>query len=466
MPTVVIIGGGFSGAAVAWHLRGVSPATGIVIVEPQTDLGRGLAYSTTDPAHRINVPAARMSIDNKLPDDFHDWTLQTDYLSGDPQAALPDGRLFPSRHSFGTYVNDRVRSLNPAIRHIQSKATAVEQNGELYRVVCENGETVEADAVVLAVCHAPPETPRSIAALHDSPGFFANPWENDAKSLIGPEDRVLIVGTGLTMADIVASLDSVGHRGEIVAVSRRGLRSLPHTDDLREFRGDLTSPPITRASELVRHMRTIIADAERTEGKPWQLVIDRAREQGQTLWKALPTAERFRVLHHLRPYWDVHRFRIAPQIHRTLERRLADGSLKLKTAAVRAAPSAVPGLAVEFRGRYEQTWNREAFDALVLATGPGHMSVVQTNPLLARLASDSLIKSDIFRFGIEVDLTGRAISRAGNSLSRLFVAGPLARGTFGELMGIGDLADYAEKVACRLAEELAASAGKGQFANI
>ncbi|MBY0380577.1 MAG: FAD/NAD(P)-binding protein [Xanthobacteraceae bacterium] len=464
VPTVAIIGGGFSGAAVAWHLRASTPDTEIVMIEPQRDLGRGLAYSTNDPAHRINVPAVRMSIDNNMADDFQDWVVETDYLAGDPDAALPDERLFPSRYAFGSYLGDRIGSLKPAVRHIQSKAVTVERSGNEYRVLCDNGETVQANAVVIAVCHAPPETPRSLASLQDHPRFFANPWQNDARSLIGTNDRVLIVGTGLTMADIVASLDRAGHRGEIVAVSRRGMRSQPHTDDLRELKSDFTSPPSMRASELVKRVRGAVIEAAQ-DGKPWQLVLDRVREQGQIIWQALPAQERLRVLRHLRPYWDVHRFRIAPQIHRVLEQRLADGSLALKTAAVRAVPASGAGLAVEFRQRREQQWKPERFDALMLATGPGHASVVQTNPLLARLVGEGLMRPNIFHFGVDVDPEGHAISGAGGSQARLYVAGPLARGTFGELMGISDLADYAEKIARRLALELTTSQDTDQLAS-
>lgn len=64
-PTIAIIGGGFTGAAVAWNLaRKTQPGhVRIVIYEPRARLGGGLAYDTADPAHRINVPADRMSLD-------------------------------------------------------------------------------------------------------------------------------------------------------------------------------------------------------------------------------------------------------------------------------------------------------------------------------------------------------------------------------------------------------------------
>ncbi|HWK34416.1 MAG TPA: FAD-dependent oxidoreductase, partial [Hyphomicrobium sp.] len=63
--TIAIIGGGFSGAAIAWHLARDARVAGtrVVVIEPRATLGQGLAYSPGEPAYRINVPASKMSLD-------------------------------------------------------------------------------------------------------------------------------------------------------------------------------------------------------------------------------------------------------------------------------------------------------------------------------------------------------------------------------------------------------------------
>ena len=62
-PHVVIVGGGFSGAAVAIHLLRLAPVgVRVTLLEPREVPGAGVAYSTTEPSHRINVPAARMQL--------------------------------------------------------------------------------------------------------------------------------------------------------------------------------------------------------------------------------------------------------------------------------------------------------------------------------------------------------------------------------------------------------------------
>ncbi len=61
--TLAIIGGGLSGAALAYRLAlNAPPAARIVVIEPRGELGRGVAYSTPDPDHRLNVPHTKMSI--------------------------------------------------------------------------------------------------------------------------------------------------------------------------------------------------------------------------------------------------------------------------------------------------------------------------------------------------------------------------------------------------------------------
>src|SRR6056297_2976251 len=75
-PRVVIIGGGFSGCTAAVQLvRASAGPVNVTIVEPKARLGRGLAYSATDPDHRLNAPTFVHSL---IPEDawhFHRWVL-------------------------------------------------------------------------------------------------------------------------------------------------------------------------------------------------------------------------------------------------------------------------------------------------------------------------------------------------------------------------------------------------------
>jgi uncharacterized NAD(P)/FAD-binding protein YdhS len=458
---VAIIGGGFSGAAVAWHLLRLRPELShIVIVEPRAEIGRGLAYGAADPSHRINVPAARMSLIPDEPNHFDDWLIASGHLDADPAAHLADGRNFPARAVFGAYVNAEIAKLGERIRHVAAFAEDVTATPEGYTIRCSNGETVHAGIVVLAVCHVPPSAPTLLeAALGGDPRFIANPWAPGVLDAIARDARVLIVGSGLTMADIVASLDRNGHRGEIVAVSRRGLRSRGHPAVPSEPYGDFATEPARTVRALVRRVRATVREAAR-EGKSWHGVLDQVRWQGPTIWGALPLRERRRLLRHLRPFWDVHRFRIAPQIEEALDRRAADGRFTLRTASLRGFAKEGDRIAVTLRDRRTGVSDTSAFDAVVLATGPAHGRAFSDNPLLGALEAAGLARPDPLRLGIEVDQASRAMGADGEAREDLFVAGPLARGTFGELMGLPDVNNHAIRVATSVAELLRANASR------
>ncbi|HEX7790459.1 MAG TPA: FAD/NAD(P)-binding protein [Afipia sp.] len=454
VPRVVIIGGGFSGAVLAWHLHRTAPHRhDIIIVEPRDEIGRGLAYDSSDPAHRINVPAQKMNLDFDEEGHFEQWLIASGYPARDPAAVIADVHLFPTRAAFGDYVNAHVRELGEAVVHKKTKASAVVPHQSGYRVVCEDDENIDADAVVLAVCHTPPQLPGSIAALRNHPRLIANPWQPDALRGIEPGDRVLIVGTGLTMADIIASLDRGGHRGPITAISRRGLRSQTHAAQFTDPFGDFASDPARTALSLLRHIRQAISEAA-SEGLSWHPVLDQLRLQGSDIWRALPLRERARLIHHLRPFWDTYRFRIAPQVNDVILRRITDGTLVVRAASVRADAaglSAGGDIPVELRTRRSRAWEPASFDAIVIATGPAHGTVFESNSLLGQIGRDGLARPDPLGLGIDVDLQGRAIDRDGHAAEALYVAGPLARGTFGELMGAPDLARHARNIAETLA---------------
>ncbi|WP_027156005.1 hypothetical protein [Mesorhizobium sp. WSM2561] len=159
---------------------------------------------------------------------------------------------------------------------------------------------------------------------------------------------MLIVGSGLTSADMVAELDRRGHRGRILALSRRGLRSRGHPDVRGEPFGDFASSPSATALGLLGNILATLAAAGAANVN-WQSVFDQLRLQGPVLWAALAPPERARLVRKLRVFWDVHRFRIAPQVASVLDRRQAASTFDNIAAACwpqmprKASPSASGG---------------------------------------------------------------------------------------------------------------------------
>lgn len=458
IPHVAIIGGGFSGAALAWHLtRNSNRPKRITVFEPRPFLGAGLAYGATDPQHRVNVPATRMSIDTQQPDDFINWIKQTNALANDPAAYRPDGNVFPARSVFGRYIADRLAPFlhtGQVIHLRQQVASVYKRANEGWVITDGQGRTISADIVVIATSHPAPQPPKLLQDAYlgsaHRPVLVTNPWQPNALDSIGVSDRVLIVGTGLSMADAVVTLTACGHAGGITAVSRRGQRSRGHAAGSFSPVGQFISPPSRTALQLLRRIRYELAANPHL---PWQALFDRIREQAPDIWAALSLAERKRLIRHVRPFWDTHRFRIAPQVEEVLHTRERAGTLEVLAGCLTDVQVERGRFVITIR-RGATTVRHEAYDAIITTTGPAHDAIIHTVPFIHQLAAAGLVEMDATGLGLHVDAIGRACvgSRHENTL---FVAGPLARGQFGELMGLPEVTRYAEKLAVTLDAVLA-----------
>ena len=456
-PRIVVIGGGLTGSAFVLHLlRDHDPAAEIMLIEPSETLGAGLAYATMDPAHRVNVAASRMSLFSELPDHFDSWLRTQGMPATDPDATLPDGRLYPRRAWYGRYVHETlqqaIRGAQASFRHIRHRATAAVPASGGFGITLDNGDTLQADLLVLAVSHTAPDLPGFLQDVAGEPRLVADPWKHNALEGLPRDASVLVVGTGLTGCDVIASLHGRGHTGGIVAVSRRGLLPRPRTLRPVTPLGTFDQAPARTALALLRSVRHAVAEADRL-GHPWEGVIDALRTQARIVWGSLPINERRRLLRHLRPFWDVHRFQLAPQIDGIIRDALASGRLELLAATPLSAERIGDGFRVRLHPRGSPAANRVVRDvaAIVNCTGPGHRSVVERHAVLKALHAAGALHADPFALGIAVDTRSQVLQTGGNAWENLFVVGPLARGTHGELMGLPQVSTQPREVAAAIA---------------
>lgn len=475
---IVIVGGGFTGTALAIHLARLGNAgLTVTVVEPRHQLGQGVAYGTDDPAHRINVPAARMQLSSAQEGEFDQWYRASTAFVQDPAALWHDGKVYPQRGQFGAYVAQQfaeaARTSAVRLRHVQDRAVALRN----HEIVTASGAAFKADDVVLAISHPPPAMPKILqqwlagkgeqnryanrtgdSVPAEPTGLIANPWQKNALAKVGADDRIAIIGSGLTMSDVVASLHRQGHRGPIVAFSRRG--QLPRENvsgDYPTYLLDYQRHQAATAAGWLRRVRQEVARAAQ-EDLPWQLVLDDIRLNGQRIWQQLPLAEQRRFLRHLRPWWDVHRYRIAPQVSEVLNQAQASGRLHVLAARLTAVHDAEESinLTLQLRHGVRAAWpewsDRPALrvDKLIVTTGPAHGALLASDALLHQLAESGEIQADPLALGILVNGHSQTINHQGLANRHLHVVGPAARGRFGELMGLPQVAEHAETLAYRL----------------
>lgn len=452
---ITVIGGGFTGLALVIHTirtslnareGGSAARLQFDLVERNAELGRGIAYGTLDPLHRINVPTERMSLFCDDPSHAIRWLLERHAI--DPDCKDQTGAHYVARAQYGAYVLGTLREMLAAagdrvrFTHWKASATSIRAAGTGYEVQLDTGEFLAAERIALCIGHAPPALPCRIAQpLLNDPALIANPWAPGAFDSIPSDASVLIVGTGLTMVDSVVSLLARDHRGPIKAISRRGLLPQSHGafQDAYDFLEN-DSPPQT-ARQLLHMLRRRIARDEHRIG--WQPVVDALRYDLRRVWSALPQCEKQRVIKRLLPFWDVHRFRIGPQVHTVLQKAIDSGRVVIETLGITRIERTDEGLLATLRQAGTQG-EQYAFDRIVFCTGPSRN--IAANPLVRSLLDAGHARLDETGTGLDVDFRSQLRSREGALVPGLFAFGPITRGTFGEMTGAPDISRHIQNL--------------------
>lgn len=453
MIRVGIVGAGFTGVAFAVHLaRAVTRPLEIVFVEPRDALGAGLAYGSAADEHRINVPSDRMDVFREDPLHFTRWLHSQGLFERDAGALTDWGHHYSSRRDFGRYMAsllDEARQV-AVVTHVQARAVALGGSIGRRRIRTDDGREFTVDALGLFVSHAPPGFPWPCEGLdpaHDE-SVLPDPWCVERIRSIPAGADIVIAGTGLTMADVIVSLRGQGHRGSIKAFSRRGLlpRAQIERFDLFPFVNGGRNPATAR--ELSALTRRRVREAEAC-GLAWQAALDGLRKDLPSVWSFLTVAERRRAAARLRPFWDVHRFRMAPQVAALLEAGLREGWLAIEKGRVGALRRGDGRLLVSVRHTGET--RLETCDVFINCTGPDGRLADTRNPMLRALLESGDATLDAIGAGLAVDKTGRAVSAAGQAQDDIRVAGPLTRGTVAEVVGVPEASESARTAAEDLA---------------
>jgi len=429
---VAIVGAGFSGTMLAAELARLGVSS--VLFEGMAREGRGTAYSTIEPAHLLNVPAAKMSA----------WSGDPEHFQRVVEATGGTGKDFAERRAFGRYLRGILgeAAASGLVEVVQARALSARHEGTAWRIHVEGGGEVVADVLVLAQGNQPPEPLRGTEQLGAC--FVNNPWVAESAAAIAQVadsgGDALIIGTGLTMVDMVLSLDAAGHRGRIVALSRRGQIPRAHAD-FEPAPVELDAIPLGNVRALWRWQRRRAGDVG------WRAAVDSWRPHSHAIWRSLNVGERRRFVRHARPWWDVHRHRIAPQVAKQVADMVGEGRLEIVAGRIVSMRDAEGGLEVEISRRGHPSREVQTFAAAFNCTGPLGAIKRTRDPLLQQMLDDGLISADEMGMGLAVD-DG---SRAGD---KLWALGPLTKGAYWEIVAVPDIREQAAAVAEDIAAEL------------
>jgi uncharacterized NAD(P)/FAD-binding protein YdhS len=461
-PRVVVVGAGASGSLTALHLaraaRRRETRLEVVLVDPVLHPARGTAFGTSDPQHLLNVAAGGMSALPEDPGHFVAWRARQH-----PELMTEPG-VFAPRVEWGRYLDETVRRTfahdeQVSLRHLRVRATGIRRDDSGVVVGTEDGRVVVGDAVVLATGERPPSVGWAPDALQRSAFFVPDPWAPGAVDVVrrdaaGPAD-VLLVGTGLTMVDVVLSLTEPAPRPDrrIHAVSRSGDLPERHSDELQlaaipeiDDWGDSLAEYRTRAAAHIARVHRSTGD--------WRPAVDGLRTVVQALWQRLGDDDRAEFLRDDASAWGRMRHRMPPGSADVIAALEASGTLARSAGEVAGVePLTGGGLRVTLTdgGVREVGW-------VVNCTGT--LTVVQpgTNPLVDDLLSPragvALGRLSTAGLGLQTR-AGRLVDSVGTTNAPIWTLGSVRRGELYESTAIPEIRIQAGQFAAAVLEEIA-----------
>ena len=438
--SIIIVGGGASGVVLAAHLlKSANPDLRVTLIEKRPHFGQGMAYSTLLSAHVLNVAATGMSAYADDPGNFWRWLLDRG-LATQEQAPV-----YAPRSLYARYLKELLDELEAResetgrLRLIREESLSIAPNASGVEVTLANGTSVVAHLAVLATGH------------DEEPGAgqgHAIRMGSEADTALDPDSRVMVLGTGLSMADAFLALEQRGHRGEIVALSRRGLLPSPHRKG-KPIKLDVADIPLgTQLSYFVGWFRDLVRENQKA-GIDWRDVVDGLRPFNQKIWQNWPSSAKRRFVEHTKAWWDIHRHRMAPEVYARVTEAVQKGRIRPIAGRI-VGITAGDGYTVEVQSRHTQ--RLETFEAARLydCTGIARDISTTSNSVVRSLVDRGLARPDPLRLGLDVTANCEIIAGDGSVSAKILAVGPLTRGTFFEIDAIPDI-----RVQCaRLSKQL------------
>lgn len=443
MKRITIIGGGASGTLLAVQLlRLATEPIEINMVEKRSVIGRGVAYSTVDHVHLLNVPASRMGAFADDVSHFLTWLGEKGYDYG--------ADSFVPRMIFGEYLREVLETAEEAkhdnvkLNVFEDDAVDIEIESGKADTILASGENIYSEKVVLAFGNfLPPHPSVSDLSFTSHPKYFHSPWHEGVFESIADDDEVLIIGTGLSMVDVVMKLAHSSHTGAITAISTRGLLPAVHklgytypsfADELR---------PMTRVTDMLRSVRTHIKKAEE-QNSDWRAVIDSLRPVTSEIWLNLSVSEKRYFKQHLSRYWNVARHRMPAEAAAVLDILQQNGRLEILKGRLRSIETGERLTVTYATGADEHTIKT---DAIINCIGSESNFRKLDSPLVTSLFGRGHIRSDALNFGIDALPNGSVVGQNGENSDVIFTLGTALKGTLWETTAIPEIRTQAKHLA-------------------
>ena len=452
MRKITIIGGGAGGTLLAVNLMRFADAPlEINLIEKAERLNRGLAYSTAEDVHLLNVPAGKMGAFPDRIEHFYDWLTAKNY-----DYAPTD---FVPRKIYGAYLsevfNDAVSAENPHVKFnsIEGEAVNVIAENGVSVVVTDKNETIPSDKIVIAFGNfLPANLPTVNREYINSPNYFRNAYDTKIVEKIASDADILLIGTGLTAVDNILSLNLRNHQGKIVMLSTHGWLPTVHApaETYPTFAGEIKDE-----TNLLNVFKIVRRHCESSGN--WRGVIDSLRPITPRLWFGLPHTEKRRFMRHLRRLWDISRHRIPPECGKICDALTAVGKLEIVSGKITDIVTDGDEFSVFYKHRGAERSLKTA--VIINCTGSESNFARLESALVKNLLANGEIQPDALKMGLLAAPDGEIINRNSEHSETFLTFGTALKGILYESTAMPEIRAQAHDLALKLlADEKIAAA--------
>jgi uncharacterized NAD(P)/FAD-binding protein YdhS len=420
---IAIIGGGFSGIAVAAACAGNGQR--LAIIERSATLPGGVPFAAASDWHLLNVRAAQMSLDANDPNDF--IAFCGSQFGGDP-AHYRD--QFVSRRRYCQYLQNRVSKLANC-HHLIDSATTITHQQDHFVIQLTQSE-LRAKHLVLALGS------KTKPGMINDPRWYVGPWQLRQLPTHDDHDIALIIGSGLSAIDAVQSLLHLGWQGLIAMRSTHALLPAVHAGpDLPQWQLPASFAEQSKdAQQFLRLLHQQLRLAQHS-GADWRSVINALRPITARIFASWSAPTRLRVMRRLAWLWTPHRHRMAESVHAAIMQAQRSNQLQIAAARLLGASAAADGIHCQF--------NTETIRAALVIDARAPNDAVLSHPLLKQLSAQQLIRTQTNY--IEADIKG-CCNRLGDN--QIFTLGALRYGELLETTAVPEIRQQASLIAREL----------------
>ena len=437
--TIAIVGGGISGTLTVLNLikQSENPLQ-IIWFDAKNQFCKGLAYSTLDEQHLLNVRANNMSVFADEPTHFVNW-LQHHYS----QYSSSD---FAPRKLFGEYVQatfDDLKNTNPlvSIQQIAEEVIDIEKKENVFQL--KTTETYNAQKLVLALGNFLPAHPRSISKeFVESENYFQNAFHSNIIQQAITKKNITIIGSGLTMIDVLISLHHHSYSGKINIISPHAYIPQSHIENpLPSVNPFIEEHKTYTLIELLSLVNQQLKKAKKENLNPHS-VIDVMRPHLQFIWMNFSLNEKQQFLRHLRHKWGVARHRAPNKSIATLQNLQSTGVINLVKGRVQDIKTTDNSFEIHYSNS-ETSQKSLKTEFIINCTGPESDYLKIPSKLVQNLIKNSIFGPDSIHYGINS-------AKNGEISPNLYTIGPPLKGILWESTAVPEIRLQAKELAAKI----------------